>query len=309
MKYVKQQITEFLATNITQLYSDYNPLTTYIYQDETALTSASVVRYGSYYYRSLVNSNIGNNPEETENKQWVRWKVDNTHALIDEKALTKTVVSDQDIVVEVLRGSIDTLCIGYFSASMVKVEHFNSLGVLMGDFTQIFKYSVNEEVFDLWSYIYSSYTNSVDRSIKIDIPPIGYKLKITISKYGNQAVCGFLIGGTAVYMGITTDNIGFNFNSFSTVTNDIFGNTTITKRSVQDALDFETVLKDDEKRLVPKLRREIKQIYDDIVVFIVDDSSDSFLENAITLGKIENASVVASIDNSIVMTWSITESI
>ena len=54
MQYVKQQLTEFVSSNLTDIYDDWNPDTVYTVEtDNNNLTDASMVRFGAFYYRSV----------------------------------------------------------------------------------------------------------------------------------------------------------------------------------------------------------------------------------------------------------------
>lgn len=308
MIYIQQQIENWLTSNIIQTYPDYNPATTYIKEDITTPSNSSVVRYDGYYWRSLTNANIGNDPEETEGVYWNKWKVSNTYAMLDQKSLTKTTDIGDDIVVEFVRNQIDSLGLGYLETSSIKIEHFDELGAIIDSATQEINFSVNEEVYDLWSYMYAPYSEKIDRGIYFPIPPIGYKVKVTIGQLGStgQAACGFLIAGEGVDMGETLDEVGFNFNSFASAETDAFGNLNIIRRDVQDLVDFETAIDRAEN---PRVRRRIKGIYDEIVLFVIDPSSDSDFENMITLGKIQDASTVGRVMSKNIISWSVMESI
>lgn len=56
MYYIKQELTEFTSTNLTDTYSDWSPTITYIVEPDNALTSASIARFGAYYYRSVTST-------------------------------------------------------------------------------------------------------------------------------------------------------------------------------------------------------------------------------------------------------------
>ena len=73
-----------------------------------------------------------------------------------------------------------------------------------------------------------------------------------------------------------------------------------------DLVDFETVIS---SNYLPRMRRELKKIYDEIVLFIVDERDNSNYENLMTLGVIQDASVL--LENSVesVMTFSILEAV
>ncbi len=312
MTYVKQEITQWLSSNITQTYNDWVDTTTYIYEDIASPSNNSVVRYNGYFWRSLIDSNTGNNPLETENEAWFRWQPSNTYAMLDQKSLTYTTNVGSDIVVEFERGNIDTLGLGYLEASQVTIEHYTygtdgTDGTIITEATQTFSFSVNEDVYDLWDYIYADYSDIIGRAIKIDIKPIGYKIRVTIAQsYNSIASCGFMVGGQGVFMGDTKDEVPLNFNSYSYSATDDFGNLSVIKRNVQDLVDFDTYI---DKDLVAKAKRDIKTNHDEIMMFVVDESAESSFDNLITLGKISNASIVARTAHKNVISWSIFESI
>jgi hypothetical protein len=318
MKCLRQQIETFENSNISQLYDDYNATTTYIFEsDDQNLTNSSVVRYGNYYYRSLVNDNIGFNPEEynatnpsNDKAKWVKWGVSNKFSMLDTSSTTVSKNINNDIVVEFQRNLIDTLVLGQLTTSNITIEHYDSDDTLLDNHTQVIEFGASDEVVDLWSYIYKPYSMTINRSIKIDLPPIGYKIKVTISEHPilNYSSCGFLVGGESLNMGCTSFDIDFNYQSYSSTDTDKFGTTTIIKRNIQDLVDFETTI---ESSSLKKVEREIKDIYDEIVVFILEDrdGASAKYENLITFGKIENVNKVLVSDNDTVISWSIFESL
>lgn len=107
MEYLEQGIDSFIASSIPDDFSEWVDTTTYIREfDEENLTDASTVRYGNYYFRSITDDNLGNNPEETLGIYWVRWNVSNKYALIDLRATTASTSSvGTDIVTN---GAFDT---------------------------------------------------------------------------------------------------------------------------------------------------------------------------------------------------------
>jgi len=406
MKYLQQAITEFSYSTLVNDYDDYNPATTYVLEvDDENLTNASVVRLGNFYYRSLINDNVGFDPVEFEKIKWVKWAVANKYAMIDLASTTASSASGTDIVVEFPRGLIDTLTLGYYTAREVLVEHLNDLsGVVSGltvptsasltssileglvyvsdtridhtttekvftasvdtyvdididgvlvytevalgageptltapnqrlakvvtdgstvasvtdmrtiivkviaDVSQSITHSVNETIYDLWDYIYDAYSEDVNRALKVDLSPIGTSIRVTLKPVlvSDTVSMGYLVGGEALFMGETLYGVGFNFQSYAYKEVDTFGTLTVIKRNVQDLVDFETIIPTAE---LSKLKRRLKSVYNDILVFIVDESDDSQVENLLTLGIVENASVVLSNPVLSTMTWSIMESL
>lgn len=174
-------------------------------------------------------------------------------------------------------------------------------------YTQLETHDNHEDVLDYYSYMYSEYSINIDRSKKYDILPSGSNIRLTLfNEVAQDAECGFLVSDEAVDMGHTLYGIDFSFNSYSTKDVDEFGIMTITKRGIQELLDFETSISSNS---LPTMKRKIKNVHDEIVTFILDPSEDSVYENIITLGTVENVSTVLSNPVATTIAWSIHETI
>jgi hypothetical protein len=256
-----------------------------------------------YIYKAVA-INSDKRPDIYTGVYWVKWSVSNRLAMLDLSANSQSEVIGADLVVVFNQVGIETLAIGNYEASGIKVE------VLTADeLTVLWTYEnkdfYNIAVDDYYSYIYEPYDFAVSRGIKIDIPVLGSKIRVTLYSSGIRAACGFLAGGLSVYMGETLWGVGFKYNSFAIKSTDDFGTLSVTKRAVQDLVDFETVF---DSTYLMRIRQNIKSIYNDIIVFIVEDDSNNY-ENLLTLGVVESASIVLSNSQKTTMTWSIVEAI
>lgn len=305
MQLLSQEIKELTYSNIVDEYLEWSPTTTYILETST-LSNSSMCKYGNYYYRSVINGNLNYRPDLNPTK-WLKYDVSNRDALLDLRALSMSKVTGADLVVEFERGLITTLVLGYFEASVIKIEHLDSLGVVIPSLTQEIEYGANDLVYDYWDYIYSEYTIAVQRTLKVLIPNLGVKIRVTFEKsVNNVASCGYLIGGQPINMGSTSYGVGFNFTSYATKELDSFGTLTITKNNVQELVDFETEIYTYE---LAQLKRKIKEVYNDYVVFILDEENYSNNDNLITFGVIQDSSIVLSNEKLSIITWSVMESI
>jgi len=262
------------------------------------------VLYGNYIWKNAFTANVNHTPEDGSN-YWVKWNVSNKYSLIDMNSTSYTVVNT-DLVCTFPLGNIDTLAIGYFTAASITIENLDaSNNVLL---TQSYTQSINEDVFDYYDYMYSDYTLSTNMARYWDIVRAGTQLRVSfdIGLIGTYVSVGFMVGGQAVDMGRTLDNVKIGFKSYSIRSTDPFGITTITKRAAQDFLDFETVI--DSILLMP-LRRKAKTDKDETVAFIIDESPDSIYENIVTLGVSQDMQIVASNFDKTILTWSVIEMI
>ena len=307
MQYVKQEIVNFLSTNLTDTYNDWVSTTTYTVEADTALTNASVVRYGAYYWRSLVTNNIGFNPKEYENTKWMKWAVSNKYAMLDLAAQTEsTYAGDLTCTFAIAKGT-DTIGIGYYDADTILVEVLDDLNAVLWSYET--PTTIYEGVDSWWTWTYPLYEYESNRATMIKIPSsVGTKCRVTFNKSVEAAVtsCGFLIAGSAVDMGVTLSDVKFKFTSYAVKEIDSFGTLTITKRAIQDIVDFNTII---DNGVFSSNNRKIKEIYNDIVMFVVDESVDSRYENLITLGVIQDAFPVLTEYNRTIVSYSIMEAI
>jgi hypothetical protein len=173
MQYVKQQLTEFVSSNLTDIYDDWNPNTVYtVEMDNNALTNASMVRYGAYYYRSVTNDNKGYNPVQYENIKWVKHSVSNKFAMLDMSANSKSIIQNGSITVVFKQNYIELLGFGNYEAEYIEVE------LLAEDMTTVVwskntTSQINVNVYDYWDYIYAPYFNESDHTETMVIPLLG----------------------------------------------------------------------------------------------------------------------------------------
>ena len=168
--------------------------------------------------------------------------------------------------------------------------------------------TINANVLDYYSYIYEPYLLDQDFTTKINLPITGTYVRITFSALtltGNSS-CGYLIVGNPTEMGKSLMGVKFGYSSFTSKELSSFGNLEIKKGAIQDIVDFETVIS---SSYLPQMRKELKKIYDEILLFIVDERDDSNYENLMTLGVIQDASVLLENHVESTMTFSIIEAV
>jgi hypothetical protein len=180
---------------------------------------------------------------------------------------------------------------------------YEILGAQLFDYRQAY-----DGISDYYDYIYVPFQEMVTKTLKVDLPSVSHNIRVIFGKHSttNTAKCGYLIGGTATYMGDTLYGVNLGFNSYSSKVANEFGETSIIKRGVQDLVDFETII--DSSRY-SEVRYNLKNIYDEIVAFVLDESETSRYNNLITLGTIQNSSVLLENSKLITISWSIYETL
>ena len=307
MQYIKQELTEFTSTNLTDSYPDWSPTITYIVEPDNALTSASIARYGSYYYRSVTSTNLDFNPNSYEDIKWVKHSVSNKYAMLDMSSNSKSVFEGGDLTVTFLQNQSSILGIGNYEADYITIDILAPNGT-----TILWTYetpsNINANVYDYYDYIYEPYLLDQDFTTKINLPIQGRYVRLTFHKLSltNRSACGYLIVGNPVDMGMSLMQPKFGYNSLTIKDISSFGNLDIKKSFVQDVVDFETVIA---STYLPRMRRELKKVYDEIVLFIIDERDVSEYENLMTLGVIQDASVVLENNVESVISFSVIEAL
>ena len=307
MQYIKQELTEFTSTNLTDSYPDWSPTTTYIVEPDNALTSASIARYGSYYYRSVTSANLNFNPNTYSDIKWVKHSVSNKYAMLDMSSNSKSIVEGGDLTVTFIQNQSSVLGIGNYEADYIIIDILASDGT-----TILWTYNtlsnVNANVYDYYDYIYEPYSLDQDFTTKVNLPIQGSYVRLTFHKLlsTDRSACGYLIAGNPVYIGMSLMGVKFGYNSLTTKEISSFGNLDINKSFIQDIVDFETVIA---STYLPRMRRELKKIYDEIVLFIIDERDVSEYENLMTLGVIQDASVVLENNVESVISFSVVEAL
>ena len=307
MYYVKQELTEFTSTNLTDIYPEWSDLITYIVEPDNALTNASVARYGAYYYRSVTSTNLNFNPSTYVDIKWIKHAVSNKYAMLDMSSNSKSVFEGGDLTVTFLQNQASIVGIGNYEADHITIEILAPDGV-----TILWTYdtpsNINANVYDYYDYIYEPYNLDQDFTTKISLPIQGRYVRLTFHKLSvtNRSACGYLILGNPVYIGMSLMGVKFGYNSLTTKEISPFGNLDIKKSFIQDVVDFETVIA---STYLPRMRREVKKIYNEIVLFIIDERDVSEYENLMTLGVIQDASVVLENNVESVISFSVVEAL
>ena len=295
MNYLKQEIIDFTSTNLTESVAEWSAATTYAVGD--------LAKKGTYIYKSAIASNLNNDPEEYNDIKWLKYQISNKYAMLDLSANSKSEYTGS-LTVTFTQNRMSTLAIGNYDATTISVEVLDELDATIWSYES--EDTLNENVSDWWDYIYSDYGYEVNRGIKIELGRIGTSVRVTFNSSVDVPItaCGYLVGGEKVDMGCTLYGVSFTYNSFATKEFDTFGTLNLIKRGVQDLVDFNTVIDNSQ---LQSSRRKIKSIYNDIIVFIVDEQEDSNHENLLTLGVIQDASTVLSNPTKTTISWSVVE--
>ena len=295
MEFVPQSITSYTSPQLTPEYADWNNATTYIVGNK--------VIYGNYIWICSFAGSLNFEPKENS-PHWTKWGVSNYWSLIDLRSQTLTVVNS-DFVVEFDKIGIETLVIGYFKGTSILVEVLDSLDNVV--FTESFSNPRREGLPSYLNWIHSKFIDYSSRSKVFYLPLFGSKVKVTFSKgsYSNVQV-GFMVGGRSTQMGRTLEGVELGTTSYTIMTTDDFGITTITPRAEREFHDFETSI---DSELAKNTLRIIKNYKNVVMAFIIDNNPNSVYENLVTLGVYETGKILATNNDKTIFTWTVVEMI
>lgn len=295
MEFVPQSITSYASPQLTPEYSDWSGATTYIVGDK--------VIYGNYIWICSFAGSLNFEPKENS-PHWTKWGVSNYWSLIDLRSQTLTVVNS-DFIVEFDKVGIETLVIGYFKGTSILVEVLDSLDNVV--FTESFSNPRRDGLPSYLNWIHAIFIDYSSRSKVFYLPLFGSKVKVTFSKgsYSNVQV-GFMVGGRSTQMGRTLEGVELGTTSYTIMTTDDFGITTITPRAEREFHDFETSI---DSKLAKNTLRIIKNYKNVVMAFIIDNNPNSVYENLVTLGVYETGKILATNNDKTIFTWTVVEMI
>ncbi len=299
---VEQEIKDYDEINIVTTHPNWDIATSYDFGE--------VIFYGHYYYRSIVDANVGLIPPDNEN-EWLKWSISNRYAQIDLRATTTTiwdattatVPADGALITTFLNDNYDVLSFGGVEGDTIKIEVFDSLGALV---TTLNNVVYNRPQSNNWyGYYFDLFQGGVSQNFKFDIPPLkGSKITVTITKNSDgYAKVGYMIGGYGISVGCSLYGATLGLDDNSIIEIDDFGITNVTKRIASSYMDIDVVFPPNQIML---MERNARSFFGKIVLFIGDENSDQY-EHLATLGYIEGYNVVLQEQELITASYSIKE--
>ena len=145
---VQQAIDVLTYTNAPFIADAFNPTSNYVTND--------LARYASRIYKSITgiapNYNVGNYPLLSLKEHWFDWQPSNAYAMLDSFNETITEWSG-DGIIEFARSGKDTIGIGNFNATEVKIEYLDALNGVVTGMTIATSVDLNSTVTAGYAYV------------------------------------------------------------------------------------------------------------------------------------------------------------
>jgi hypothetical protein len=284
MKILENKITNFSSANFTEDETIWLVSNTYQYGQE--------IRYGHFIYKYAGdnNTNTTDNPEvdsKALTPKWVNVAPSNYYAMFDNETSTQTEVVDK-IEFEIQVSNYDAI-------SLLNIEGSSVLLTIVDNVSMSEVYLREIDLFDTSAIVdfYSYCFNEIQQvpSIYIDDLPLytNATLKVVINNIGSVAKCGRLVCGRTYYIGTTGYGVNLNQESYSKKDTDIFGNTTLIHSNSVNLDSYEVHIP---TLAVPNIRRKFRELDAVAILFVMDDSENSVLDNLLTFGYYQSFSIL-----------------
>jgi len=289
MLLLKQQIIEFLSTNLEQPYAKWIETATYNAKD--------YVIYKNHLYQCIVNENINIKPDLNTGK-WLLFGVDNAYASVDLRSHTKSeLLTDADKLLpymEFVFSAVGFTYIGFsqVQGSMLEILEYDTAGNLLRTTTE----AIGADrvcAINWYNYYFCEIPDdtALGRGKPIDylftgILPTTAKIAVRVHKNSDGvASLSAMVGGKAVQIGNTQYGVEIGIIDYSEKKTDEYGITTLTERESREVmtLDIEFPAKS-----AQAVKREVKAHLGIPIMFIADESTDSLFEHLIMFGYIED---------------------
>lgn len=287
MKIVKNETTDYLSINVTE--------------DETQWLTSSVFNYGDYIrdghfiyrYAGVENSNTEDSPsinyEANKNlvPTWVLYAPTNYYAMLDGETATKT-SGGETLVFEILNNRYDSFSLLGLEATNVSIE-------LRDITTEAIIQTINFDLLDRTDRIdaYTHYFNPIEPKTSVYTDSIylvgNTKLKVTIINTGSIAKCGRLVFGSGYFAGETAYGANLSQESYSVRSTDLFGKDTLIQRG---SANIDTYSIQIPTPKIPALRRKGKELDAIPILFIMDESVESTVQNLLNFGYYRSFSIL-----------------
>ena len=297
MKVVRNQTTDYLTANFTESETAWTA-------SPTVFNYADEIRDGHYIYKYAGAS--GTNTTDSPSvdyllitPSWVRIRPTNYYAMLDGDTNTQTENADT-IVVTIADINYDSFSLLELEASSVSISLYDNT-TLATVFNETFNLQDETDIIDFYTYCFTEF--SFTPSVYTDSIPLhsDATLTVTIDNTGSIAKCGRLVFGRSFYVGDTGYGANLSLESYSRKITDEFGNTTLVHR---DSVNLDSYEVQVPTQKIPTLKRKAKELDAVAVLFVMDESIDSGLENLLNFGYWDNFSMI--IPNPIKSTISLT---
>jgi len=220
-------ITDAMVTSTTAVE------TVALWLNTTTYSLGAVVRFGNFIYESLIDNNVGNNPE-TNPTRWLQTGPTNRWAMFDQSNSTKTTAANSLEVQIIPDAIISSVAFFGLSGTELRLEVTDGIaGPVIYDKTVNLD---NVQVFDWFMYFFEPF-NFREDLVLFEIPPFKTAVyNVTLTGVPSVEI-GTFIMGNLIDIGKTQYGSSVGIRDFSVKQTNEFGDTTFVRRAFSKRLD------------------------------------------------------------------------
>lgn len=237
-----------LSTNAVNAYADWSAVTTY--------NTGQRVTYGNYYWESLVDGNIGHNPESTTLK-WVLVSSSNKWAMFDTRVASETSYNGNLTVSIQPNQRFSSFALFNVTAKSVTVQVLDKPGGVVV-YTST-KSMSNSQVSNWYNYFFEEFDLGGEVFFT-KIPP--YKqavINITFNQSGTSPTkIGAFVVGQLFDIGLTRTGGNYGIRDYSIKDTDEFGVTTFVERNYSKRMSLVLFVENGQLNFLNKLLVQLR---------------------------------------------------
>lgn len=278
MTIVQNKALDYLDANFAETETIWNISHTYSYAQE--------IRDGHYIYtyagttgtNTLESPSVNN---EKIDRVWVQTRPTNYFAMIDGKTNTQTQNVDS-IDVLIACSNCDAISLLGLEAKSITLTLFDNL-TAQAVHTKTIDLVNTRDIIDFSTYCFEEFNTNT--TIYEQLPLYtDAGLIISIEHSGMVAKCGRLVVGRTYFVGETGVGANLGMESYSRKETDVFGNVILNHTSNVNIDSYEAYVP---TRNIQAIRRKMAALDAIPVLFIMDESQNTELENLLTYGYFE----------------------
>lgn len=251
-----------LASNAVEAYAAWSAVTSY--------SKDQIVDYGTFYYISLVNTNLNHLPDEVGSTYWAVVSPDNKHAMFDGQVSTTT-TSTSPLTVTVATGIVNSVALIGLVGSSVTIEVTDG-----GASPEVYSRTVNLDgtiILDWYMYFFEPFVQLAE-VVLTDLPPyLNAEVTMTLTSGGSVAI-GELIFGTVYTLGVEGTEQGATVGIIDYSRKDTdpdTGVTTFTRRAFSKRMSGQFLVANNQINGVQRILADIRAVPS---VFIGSEDAD-----------------------------------
>ncbi len=219
----------------------------------TTYAKDAIVDYGTFLWKSLVNSNVGNQPD-TSPTQWEKVGPDNTHAMFDDQISTAT-ESTSPLTVVLATGLCNAMALSGLIGAQVTVGITDGSGG-----PSVYSRTVSLDgtfIYDWYQYFFEPNVQ-IGEVVLTDLPPYP-NARLTVSLTGTGTLeIGQLSWGTQYELGDAEYSPTLGIIDYSKKETDEFGITTFVRRDFSKRLTARLILQNSQLNRVQRVLSDLR---------------------------------------------------